>query len=318
VILPWLLSLAIAGTGAFTLEGIERAMAVGAFAASAFGALLAVTQLRRVAAFMRTWILDRESALSTFADDRAAAVARQFAWAVDELVSVRAELRRVDALRIQAEELAVTAAESSRQDADALRVAEERLSEVDGHGVDVLKEKLEEADMAFRDEERARRSAEKRARVAEQRVAELTRTLRLIASTVASGADGGSAHSAATGPLSFDWTLEFDGMSRSLRLRCTTPEVRPTNARILDATGHPIAETVGARQRRPAQLVLRIPQSVAAAVESGDWSAFRLEVQVDDVWRGATLVDRGEPAVDEHGRTSDAQETQSAKFRIVS
>ena len=34
---------------------------------------------------MRGWMGERESALSTFADDRAATVARQFQWAVEEL-----------------------------------------------------------------------------------------------------------------------------------------------------------------------------------------------------------------------------------------
>ncbi len=92
--------------------------------------------------------------------------------------------------------------------------------------------------------------------------------------------------------------------------------MRGNKARILDATGRPVAEAAG--NRRTTQLALRIPQSVAAAVESGDWSAFRLEVLVGEVWRGAMLVDRGEPVRDEHDRVREAQATRPASIRIVS
>ena len=63
--------------------------------------------------------------------------------------------------------------------------------------------------------------------------------------------------------------------------------------------------------REKAQVVLRIPQSVAAVVESGDWSAFRLEVEVDEVWLGAVLVDRAQPVV-------DVEVMQPRAFRVVS
>lgn len=315
VLLPWLLGLAVAGAGAFTLGGVERAMSVGAFGASALGALLAVTQLRGSVASMRRWMSHRESDLSTFADDRAAAVARQFAWAVDELVGLRAELRRVDALRTRAEEVAATAADGARRDAEELRLARAKLSHLDASGAELLKQKLDEAEATASHQERERRSAEKRLRAAEQRIADFSRTLRLVARTVSSG-DGGRADRG-PGPLMFDWTLEYDGSSRSLRLRCTSLEVRATRARILDASGRLVTETPETRRRR-ATLVLRIPQSVAAAVESGDWSAFRLEVQVGEVWHGAALVDRGESVSDEYARAHDAQAIRPAAIRIVS
>jgi hypothetical protein len=294
-----------------TLDGVERAAAVGAFSASCVGALLAVSQLRRAVVSMQRWMGDRESALGTFADDRAAAVARQFQWAVEELVSVRAELRKVESLRVQAEERAASTADTARRDAEDLRVARETLGAMDATELDLLHEKLEHAEEALRDEERDRRGAERRARTAEQRVADLTRTLRLVASTVSSGGEALAARATPSGPLTLDWTLEFDGSAHSLRLRSASADERPSRARILDATGRPVAESSSARTRRPAQVVLRIPQSVAAAVESGDWSAFRLEVEVDDVWCGAVLVDRGQPVV-------DTEVMQPRAFRVVS
>lgn len=308
---PWLVCLAVSGGGAVTLEGVERAVAVGAFSASCFGALLAMSQLRRALVSMRTWMGDRESTLSTFADDRAAAVARQFQWAVEELVRVRAELRTTETLRIQAEERARNAFHDVRRGSDDLRDARERLAAMDPGELDLLRAKLEQAEAAVRDEERDRRNAEQRARVAEQRAAELNRTLRLVASTVSAGGDGVTSRPAPSGPLTLDWTLEYDGSVHSLRLRSTSPDVRPSKARILDATGRPVAESQSARQRRPAQLMLRIPQSVAGAVESGDWSAFRLEVEVDEVWHGAVLIDRATPVV-------DVDVMQPRAFRVVS
>src|SRR5882672_3489919 len=186
---PWLASLSLFGGGAIAFDGFERALAVGAFSASCLGALLAVAQVRRALSSMRGWMGERESALSTFADDRAAAVARQFQWAVEELVSVRAELRKVESLRVQAEERAASTADTARRDAEDLRVARETLGALDATELDLLHEKLEQAEQALRDEERDRRGAERRARTAEQRVADLTRTLRLVASTVSSGGE---------------------------------------------------------------------------------------------------------------------------------
>jgi hypothetical protein len=308
---PWLLCLAVFGAGAVTLDGVERAMAVGAFSASCLGALLAVSQLRRAVSFMRRWMGARETTLSTFADDRAAAVARQFQWAVEELVAARAELRSAEALRVQAEEHAASALAEAGRGAEDLRSVTEKLEAMDPTEIDLLREKLERLEQALHDEERDRRDTERRARTAEQRVADLTRTLRLVANTVSSGGDAIAARAAPSGPLSLDWTLEYDGSGHSLRLRSTRGDVRPSKARILDATGRPVAESAGARQRRPAQVVLRIPQSVAAAVESGDWSAFRLEVEVDEVWHGAVLVDRAQPVI-------DGQPRRQAAFRVVS
>jgi hypothetical protein len=308
---PWLASLSLFGGGAIAFDGFERALAVGAFSASCLGALLAVAQLRRALSSMRGWMGERESALSTFADDRAAAVARQFQWAVEELVSVRAELRRTEGLRVDAEGRAASASKEAHQHAEDLRVAREHLGALDPSELDLLREKLKEVEQAFQDEERDRRSTERRARAAEQRVADLTRTLRLVANTVSSGGETLASRASPSGPLTLDWTLEYDGSAHSLRLRSTSPETRPSKARILDATGRPVAESASARQRRPAQVVLRIPQSVAAAVESGDWSAFRLEVEVDEVWLGAVLVNRAQPVV-------DTEVMQPRAFRVVS
>jgi hypothetical protein len=308
---PWLACLAVFGAGTVTLDGVERAMAVGAFSASCLGALLAVSQLRQALLSMRRWMGARETTLSSFADDRAAAVARQFQWAVEELVAARAELRSVEALRVQAEERAASAIAEAGQDADDLRIATEKLGALDPTEIDLLREKLEHLEQALRDEERDRRNTERRARTAEQRVADLTRTLRLVANTVSSGGEAITSGVGPSDPLTLDWTLEYDGTAHSLRLRSIRGDVRPSRARILDATGRPVAESASARQRRPAQVVLRVPQSVAAAVESGDWSAFRLEVEVDDVWHGAVLVDRAQPVI-------DAQPTRRAAFRVVS
>jgi signal transduction histidine kinase len=308
---PWLACLAASGAGAIFLDGMERALAVGAFSASCFGALLAVAQIGRAISSMRGWMGERESALSTFADDRAAAVARQFQWAVEELVSARAELRKADAMRVEAEQRAARAAEDARRDAEDLRAARENLGAMDPSELGLLRDRLQQVERAFQDEERDRRTSERRARAAEQRVADLTRTLRLVANTVSSGGQTLASRAMPTGPLTLDWTLEYDGTAHSLRLRSMSPDARPSKARILDASGRPVAESVSGQQRRPAQVVLRIPQSVAAAVESGDWSAFRLEVEVDGVWLGALLVDRAQPVV-------DTEVMRPRAFRVVS
>jgi len=300
----------VLGAGTITLDGVERAVAVGAFSASCLGALLAVSQLRRALSSMRRWMGERESALSTFADDRAAAVARQFQWAVEELVTVRAELRKVEGLRVEADGRAASAAAEARRDAEDLRIARANLGALDASELDLLREKLRRVEQAFQEEERDRRNTERRARAAEQRVADLTRTLRLVANTVSSGGEGLASRAIPSAPLTLDWTLEYDGTAHSLRLRSASVDTRPSKARILDATGRPVAVSVRARQRRPTQVVLRIPQSVAAAVESGDWSAFRLEVEVDDVWQGAVLADRAQPV--------DAAPARQAAFRVVS
>ncbi len=286
-------------------------MAVGAFSALCFGALLAIAQLRRAHSLMRRWMGERETTLSTFADDRAAAVARQFQWAVEELVSARAELRTVEGLRVEAEERASSAAGEARRNSEDLRVARQNLAAVDASELDLLREKLQQMEQAVAEGERDLRNTERRARAAEQRVADLTRTLRLVANTVSSGGEALASRAMASGPLSIDWTLEYDGTAHSLRLRSTSADTRPGRARILDTTGRPVAESASSRRRHPAQVVLLIPQSVAAAVESGDWSAFRLEVEVDEVWRGAVLVDRAQPVIDERA-------VRQAAFRVVS
>ena len=309
-LVPWFVCLTILGAAAVALDGLERAIAVGAFSASCLGAMLATSQVHRAVVSMRRWMGDRESALSTFADDRAAAVARQFQWAVEELVRARAELRKVEGMRVQAETRAKAVAENARQDGEDLRAAREKLGAIDPRELDVLRAKIEQIEQAFQVEEDDRRVAERRARAAEQRVADLTRTLRQVATTVSSGGErlGPVAPRSA---LTFDWTLEYDGSAHSLRLRSTSPDLRPSNARILDATGHLVVETSSARQRRPAELLLQVPQTVAAAVESGDWSAFQLEAEVDGVWQAADLVDRAQPLV-------DAEVMQPRSLRVVS
>jgi hypothetical protein len=280
-IVPWLIAMGISAVLMFATDGVERAAAAGAFVATIAGVLVALTQSRAMISSMRRWLAQHETTLDTFADDRAAAVARQFQWAVEELVNVRAELRRTDALRVEAEQLATRVTEAANRDLDALRAARERLTQ---------------AASALRDEERRRRSAE-------QRVEELTQTLELFASRVEMPVTEMSA-------LALDWTLEYDGTTHSLRLRSTRADLRPGAARILDASGRLVAESPAARQVQPAQLVMVIPQSVAAAVESGDWTAFALEVVIDGAWRSAVLVHRG------MSETEDRP--QRAAFRIVS
>jgi len=310
-LVPWLVCLATFGGGAIVLDGIERAIAVGAFSALCLGALLAMSQVRRAILSMRKWMGDRENALSTFADDRAATVARQFQWAVEELVRARADLRKVEGMRVEAEARARAAAEKARQDDEDLRAARERLGAMDASELDLLRSKIEQIERGFQEEEHDRRIAERRARAAEQRVADLTRTLRLVATTVSSSGEGLGSAAARSAPLTLDWTLEYDGSEHSLRLRATTADVRPRKARILDAVGRPVAESTGTRERRPAEVLLCVPQSVAAAVESGDWSAFQLEVEVDDVWRPGLLVDRAQPVI-------DIEVMRPRAFRVVS
>src|SRR2546430_663531 len=189
-LVPWFVCLTIIGGAAVALDGLERAIAVGAFSASCLGALLATSQVHRAVVSMRRWMGDRESALSTFADDRAAAVARQFQWAVEELVRARAELRKVEGMRVQAEARARAVAENARQDGEDLRAAREKLGAIDARELDVLRAKIEQIEQAFQVEEDDRRVAERRARAGEPRVADLTRNVRQVATPVSAG--GGS------------------------------------------------------------------------------------------------------------------------------
>ena len=253
---------------------------------------------------------DRESALSTFADDRAATVARQFQWAVEELVSARAELRRVEGMREQADERAKEFARQLREDGEELRSAREKLEAMDAQAFAALRAKIEQLEQSFQDEERDRRTADRRARAAEQRVAELTRTLRLVANTVSPEGEGLASRARAE-VIALEWTLEYDGNGHTLRVRSTSADARPSKARIIDATGRLVVESAGALHRHPSELFIRIPQSVAAAVESGNWSAFQLEVEVDDAWEAALLIDRAKPVV-------DAEVMQPRSLRIVS
>jgi len=310
-LVPWLVCLTVLAAGAVELDGLERAIAVGAFTALCFGALLAMSQVHRAVMSMRRWMGDRENALSTFADDRAAAVARQFQWAVEELVRARAELRKVEGMRVQAEARAKAVAETARQDSDDLRAARDKLGAMDASELDVLREKIGQIEQAFQEEEHDRRIAERRARAAEQRVADLTRTLRLVANTVSSGGDGLASAPLRSAPLTLDWTLEYDGAAHSLRLRSSSPDIRPSKARILDASGRLVVESAGPRQRRPTEVLLQIPLSVAAAVESSDWSTFQLEVEIDGTWQAADLVDRAQPLI-------DAEVMQPRSLRVVS
>jgi hypothetical protein len=329
---PWLSILVVAAVSSYFLEAPERYFALGIAAGALAGAAFAWSHLRRTVRSLRRWMDKRESDLNTWADDRAAAVCRQFAWAVDELVAMRAELRRVDALRIEAEELAAKADGKTRRNTEELLVARQKIFELGAAESQVFGEKareseaaLQSAQNALREEERRRKDTERRMRVAEHRVSELTQALRVVASTVASGTstEALASRQAGSTPVSFDWTLEYDGTAHSLRLRCTDADIQATKVRILDASGQPVAEASGPARRartasgraRSTSLVLRVPRSVAAAAESGDWSAFRLEAQVDDVWRGAVLVDRTAPVLE--AQRADAAK-RPAPMRIVS
>src|SRR5207302_3420514 len=106
----------------------------------------------------------------------------------------------------------------ARRDAEELRAARKKLGAMDESEVDRLHEKLEQAEHAARDEERGRRGAERRTRMAEQQVAELTRTLRLVASTVSAGSDTLASRATPSGPPALDRAPEFHGSRHSLPL----------------------------------------------------------------------------------------------------
>ena len=152
--------------------------------------------------------------------------------------------------------------------------------------LELLRTKIGQLEQAFQDEERDRRSAERRARAAEHRVADLSRTLRLVAATVSPSGDGVASRATPAEVISLDWTLEYDGTGHTFRLRSTCARAR------FGSSTRPGGWSSSQRIRSSAiraQLMIRIPQSVAAAVESENWSAFQVEVEVDDVWNGAAL-----------------------------
>src|SRR5207253_7194370 len=121
----------------------------------------------------------------------------------------------------QAEERARTVDEKARQDSQELRVARERLGAVGASELDLLRAKIERIEQLFQERERDRRTAEARARAAEQRVADLTRTLRLVATTVSSGGESLVSRAAPIQTLALDWTLEYEAVGT----RCAS--VRP-------------------------------------------------------------------------------------------
>jgi hypothetical protein len=315
---PWLLSLAIAGMAAIFGGGGVRAVAIGAALGLSVGLVCAGVGIRATARSMRGWMSERESELSVWSDDRAAALARQFDWAVAELVAVRAENRRVDLLRSEAELLAASASERADHQGQLLEAARARLTSRDPTGgaerLVQLESELRATELARQDEERERRAAERRAKTAQQQVADLARTLRKVAATATTHDGERTTQATSTEPVNLDWTLEFDGASRALRLRPSMPLIRLRRARILDTASVIVAETEPGRRARARDLVLTIPQSVAAAVESADWAAFRLEVLVGAAWAAAALVDRSAEASARSGRSPSLRPTE---LRVV-
>ena len=245
VLFPWLLSLAIDVPLAVIFDGTIRrvavGLAVGLLIGGVFSSGLHRGTIRRTAAHL----LEREVELLRYADDRAFSVARQFEWAVDDLLNTRRTVRDQDAtlaaLHGELRDLRTIIDGRDRE----LATAGQKLFEVGLFNVDrerLRVQEMEEAVAASRAElgqvhaENARLRAD--ADAAARRIASLSSTLRRV-NEVSTAAERGSEEQS---PAEFSWKLEFDGRENLLRMKLIDDELVATGARVLDG------ETVIARQ----------------------------------------------------------------------
>jgi hypothetical protein len=274
--------LGLVAFGASTGDPLQRVLGVGAFLGLAVGAVCAGVSVRATARSMGAWMRQREVELNAWSDDRANVVTRQFDWAVEELVALRVEIRRLDGLRIRAEEVAANASERAAATEQLLEAARGRI--VSGVSDEDVEQRAKlEGEL---------REAEYRARRAEERSAELVLTLQHVVAASGARADQTVALAA---PTVLDWTLQYDGTAHELRVHPTEQLVRINAVRLFGEDGTLAIES---RKRRGKDIAVRIPQAIAAAVEQAHWTSFRLEALVSGEWRRARLIDRREAAGD--------------------
>lgn len=236
-VFPWALSLAIALPLAAVFDGMIRQVAAGVCAGLTVGGLFAWGQQRGNGRRAAAHLLGREVELLRYAEDRATSVARQFGWAVDDLIQVRRMARDRDA-KIQelSGELAEARSTIELRDRE-LAHATQKVFEVGLFDVDRERSRLIQMEQTGADIRRElQRATDDNVRlttdlaVAAGRIAALSGALRLI-TEVTSGAEHGAA---ARGVLEFLWKLEWDGRENVLRVRLADQNLIAESARILD------------------------------------------------------------------------------------
>lgn len=236
-VFPWALSLAIALPLAAVFDGAIRQVAAGVCAGLTVGGLFAWGQQRGNGRRAAAHLLGREVELLRYAEDRATSVARQFSWAVDDLLQMRRVARDRDA-KIQELSGELAEARSAIQLRDReLAHATQKVFEVGLFDVDRERSRLIQMEQTGADIRRElQRATDDNVQlttdlaVAAGRIAALSGALRRI-TEVTSGAEHGAA---APGILEFLWKLEWDGRENVLRVRLADQNLIAESARILD------------------------------------------------------------------------------------
>ena len=296
LVFPWALGLAIGIPMAAVFDGPIRSVAAGACGGFILGGMLAWAVQRSTSHRATAQLLDREVELLRYADDRAGTVARQFAWAIDDLLVARCTLRERDArLDELAEELAQTRSLAERRDRE-LADATQKVFEVGLFDVDRMRAQMAELEQAATDLGEVRRRAdEENTRVkaeldaATRRIAGLSGALRKI-NEVTSGAQ-----QRGTEPeeLSFRWKLEFDGKRNALRMKLLDERLAATAARVLEAEETiAVSETTTPAAGVPSasgdQLAgwqsLIVNEAIAGRFRASSYSELRFQFLVEGQW----------------------------------
>ena len=305
---PWALTIAIGAPVAVIFDGLTRPIAAAFCAGVIMSGLFSWGLNRGTTKRAAAHLLGREVDLLQHAEDRAASVARQFGWAIDDLLSARAAVRDGDAKIVLAgEEVAVLRMVLEQRDRD-IAEANQKVFEVGLFDVDRERSRVSEMQEA---------AAEVRAEfdrvnleneqlrsdviLAARRIEALSASLRHI-TEVATGRHAASREEPE--PIPFLWKLEFDGARNMLRVKPADDDVLATSARILD--GH----TIVARQieaesgeasidhdRSAGWQCLTVDEAVADRFRRADHLGLAFELRIDEEWRAAVPTSADRPRV---------------------
>lgn len=307
-IFPWLLMLAIGAPVAVIFDGLTRPIAAAFCAGVVLSGLFAWGLHRGTTRRAAAQLLGREVDLLQHAEDRAASVARQFEWAVDDLLFARSAVRDRDAkVTVVKEEVAVLRMVVEQRDRD-IAEATQKVFEVGLYDVDLERSRLNEMQEAAADvrAEFDRVSGENEQLrsdvvLAVRKIESLSASLRHI-TEVATGLHSTSEVEA--GPIPFSWKLEFDGARNVLRIKAVDDDLAATSARILQAG------TIVARQseaesgdasvdhdRSAGWQCLTIDEVIADRFRNADHDGLVFELRIDDEWRVAVPAPADRPRV---------------------
>jgi hypothetical protein len=311
-VFPWALSLAIAIPLAWLFDGAVRLVLAGGAAGLVLAGAVSATQQRAASRRAASRLVTREADLLRLAEDRAASVARQFGWAVDDLLQARRTIRERDGriAALQAEIAAARGAVAERE--REVAAARQKVFEVGLFDVDRERARVAEltraadelrAAVARAEEENAGLRAD--AAAATRRAAELAATLRRINEVT----QGAATRPVDPDPLAFRWKLEFDGRVDLLRLQAVDPELAATSARLYDgdaliAQQHEAAsaDAVLDHDRAAGWQSLVLPEGIAERFRRAAFEGLRFELQVEGSWLVAVPETTVAPAPEKRAR----------------